>query len=385
MLRITDIQDNKVNWLTVPYCEASKNSVAKYLLQNGDLLFARTGATVGKSFRITGPVPESLFASYLIRVRCSIDGVSRYLAHFFRSQAYWDQVTDFSAGIGQPNVNSTKLGNLVVPLAPLAEQLRIAEKLDFLLQRVDSCRARLERVPQILKRFREAVLEAAVSGRLTEEWRTAETSSDQWEHATLGTTGIVSGGLTKNATRNTLPLRKPYLRVANVYANRFELSDVTSIGLTDAEWTKTALRAGDVLIVEGNGSLDQIGRVALWEGEIPECSHQNHLIRWRTLGRVDPKLALLWLMSPRGRKALMRLASTSAGLYTLSISKVSSVPISIPPPDEQREIVRRVWELFALADRLQRHYGAAVTRVTQITSSILATAFRGGAGPARCE
>jgi type I restriction enzyme S subunit len=171
MLRITDIQNNKVDWLKVPFCDIAAPDREKYLLQKWDLVFARTGATVGKSFLIRDDVRDSVFASYLIRVRTFQSDVARYLSRFFDSPIYWNQITEFSAGIGQPNVNGSKLKNLRIPLAPLNEQKRIADKLDAVLARVDACRERLDRVPAILKRFRQSVLAAATSGKLTEEWR----------------------------------------------------------------------------------------------------------------------------------------------------------------------------------------------------------------------
>src|SRR5690606_39044929 len=104
----------------------SSSKLPEYLLEEGDLLFARTGATVGKSFLIRGTIPEAVFASYLIRVRTRksvIDEV--YLSYFFHTLAYWKQITEGQVGIGQPNVNGTKLKRLVIPLAPLPEQRRI--------------------------------------------------------------------------------------------------------------------------------------------------------------------------------------------------------------------------------------------------------------------
>lgn len=111
MLRITDIQDNKVDWNSVPFCKIEDNQKDKYLLCNGDLVFARTGATVGKSFLINEDISNTVFASYLIRVRCNKKISSHYLSYFFRSPTYWSQITEFSAGIGQPNVNGSKLKN----------------------------------------------------------------------------------------------------------------------------------------------------------------------------------------------------------------------------------------------------------------------------------
>lgn len=172
-------------------------------------------------------------------------------------------------------------------------------------------------------------------------------------------------------------MKKPYLRVANVYANRLELDDVTEIGVTDAEFEKTKLIKDDLLIVEGNGSLEQIGRAAIWNGEIENCIHQNHIIRWRSNDDVLPKYALFWLLSPEGRSFLVSVASSTTGPNTLSIPKVSSIPVSLPSIEEQREIARRVERLFAFAERLEARWRAAQGQVGSLTHFLLAKAFRG--------
>ena len=263
-------------------------------------------------------------------------------------------------------------------LAPSNEQKRIADKLDSLLAKVDACRERLDHVPQILKRFRQSVLAAAFDGILTKDWRLirGEPAEYRTNEFVLSQCGAVSGGLTKNPKREELKMRKPYLRVANVYSNRLELDKVSEIGLTGSEYQSMKLAVGDLLIVEGNGSLDQIGRAAIWQNEIPDIVHQNHLIRWRTEG-PDPRFVLFWLVSPGGRDELMRVASSSAGLYTLSISKIGAIPIRLPVPDEQAEIVRRIDRLFAHADNLQSAQETAYSRTNQLTAAILAKAFCG--------
>lgn len=137
MLRITDIQDNSVIWSDVPYCEIEEEKLEKYLLKKNDLVFARTGATVGKSFLIRTEPPKAVYASYLIRVRTVSEELISLLSHFFNSQQYWQQITEFSSGIGQPNVNGTKLKQLTIPLPPLAEQKVITDKLDIMLSQVE--------------------------------------------------------------------------------------------------------------------------------------------------------------------------------------------------------------------------------------------------------
>ena len=125
LLRITDIQDNKVNWDSVPHTDFDKEKALNYLLQDGDILFARTGATVGKSYLVSGLTEESIYASYLIRVQTSQLIFPEYIKRFFESGYYWEQITLSSVGIGQPNVNGTTLANLNVPIPPYKEQLRI--------------------------------------------------------------------------------------------------------------------------------------------------------------------------------------------------------------------------------------------------------------------
>jgi len=133
LLRITDIQNNKVNWETVPFTDFEESKVSNYILQKDDILFARTGGTVGKSYLVNECPNNSIYASYLIRVRLFDDVYARYVKLFFESPFYWYQVIDKASGTGQPNCNGEKLTNLVLPLPPLSEQKRIVEKLEELL------------------------------------------------------------------------------------------------------------------------------------------------------------------------------------------------------------------------------------------------------------
>lgn len=129
-LRITDIQNGKVNWNSVPFCKPSEKEQSRYKLAPGDIVFARTGATTGKSFLIDECPANSVFASYLIRVRPSERLNPRFLYHYFQTDDYWKQIASRSSGTAQPGVNASKLANLRIPLPPLEEQRWIAEVLD---------------------------------------------------------------------------------------------------------------------------------------------------------------------------------------------------------------------------------------------------------------
>jgi type I restriction enzyme S subunit len=135
LLRITDIQNGSVIWERVPYTTVSENEIKQFALCNDDLLFARTGGTVGKSFFVAGLKEKSVFASYLIRIR-TLEVFSKYIKAFFESDWYWQQITDKSAGTGQPNVNGVKLGDLLIPLPPFVEQKRIVQEIDKLFEQI---------------------------------------------------------------------------------------------------------------------------------------------------------------------------------------------------------------------------------------------------------
>ena len=137
LLRITDIQDNKVDWESVPGCEIKEKDITQYLLADKDILIARTGGTVGKSYLVENISVKAVFASYLIRVVPSDHINVNCLKLFIESPLYWRQLYAKCSGTGQPNVNGTSLSTLLLPLPPLNEQSRIVAKIDRLMARCD--------------------------------------------------------------------------------------------------------------------------------------------------------------------------------------------------------------------------------------------------------
>ncbi len=137
LLRITDIQNNRVDWETVPGCDYTQRDLEKYLIKENDIVIARTGGTIGKTYLVETIPVKSLFASYLIRVVPSIFNYSYYLKYFFESPFYWKQLYDAAWGAGQPNVNGTSLSRLLLPLPPIAEQYAIVKRAGKLITIVD--------------------------------------------------------------------------------------------------------------------------------------------------------------------------------------------------------------------------------------------------------
>ena len=130
LLRITDIQNNIVNWDNVPFCNITSKMATEYQIYKNDIFIARTGGTIGKSFILQEEMNNVVFAGYLIRFQLIDQRQSLYIANYLRSPLYWTQVADKSAGTGQPNINGVSLGNLLIPIPPIAEQYRILEKLE---------------------------------------------------------------------------------------------------------------------------------------------------------------------------------------------------------------------------------------------------------------
>lgn len=173
MVRISDIQDGKVLWDTVPYCEIREEEIPTYLLQKNDILFARTGGTVGKSYLVKDVPEESIYAGYLIRTRYSSLLCPEYMKYFMESLLYWNQLRNGTIATAQPNCNGKTLSKMILPLPPLAEQKRIVAKIEELLLHVDHYAAAYEKLEQFNAKFPEdmkkSVLQYAIQGKLVEQ------------------------------------------------------------------------------------------------------------------------------------------------------------------------------------------------------------------------
>mgnify|MGYP002528392355 CR=1 FL=1 len=166
LLRITDIQDNQVDWGTVPFTDFDEDKVSSYILHDGDIVFARTGATVGKSYLIKRLRQNAIYASYLIRVQTFDLILPEYVKLFFESGYYWDQIELGSVGIGQPNVNGTILGNLNIPLPSFAEQKRIVLKIERWFSLIDQIEQSKADLQTTIKQTKSKILDLAIHGKL---------------------------------------------------------------------------------------------------------------------------------------------------------------------------------------------------------------------------
>jgi type I restriction enzyme S subunit len=189
-LRITDIQNDHVDWESVPFCKATQAEEAAKSLAPGDIVFARTGATTGKSFLLRTCPARAVFASYLIRVRPSARFDPVYLSRFFQSETYWAQIRKSARGAAQPGINSTVLKELLIPLPPLDEQQRIAEILD----EADNLRHKRREALAIFQGTNRAIF--------LEMFGDPIANNLAWPTVHLGDVGTLERGVSKHRPRN---------------------------------------------------------------------------------------------------------------------------------------------------------------------------------------
>lgn len=199
---------------------------------------------------------------------------------------------------------------------------------------------------------------------------------DGWEWVETGNIAEVQGGIQKQPKRRPVANKYPFLRVANVPRGRLDLDDVHEIELFDGEIERYRLLSGDLLVVEGNGSPEQIGRAAQWRGEIENCVHQNHLIRVRPSGAINPSYLAYYWNAPRTTNYLRSVASSTSGLHVLTASKVRGVRIPLAPLDEQARIVAAIDEQLsrldaglAALDRVRRNAKRALRSLAAMAST----------------
>ena len=176
-------RNNGVDWNSVPGCDISSAEIEHYRLEKGDLLIARTGGTIGKTFLVDDVPVVAVFASYLIRVQIARKLHDRYIKLFLESTAYWDQLQMGSRGTGQPNVNGQALGNLRIAIPPLAEQHRIVAKVDELMALCDRLEARRRSARPAGTGSRRQPSIASITARTERSFASTPNSSSTTSHA----------------------------------------------------------------------------------------------------------------------------------------------------------------------------------------------------------
>ena len=401
LLRITDIQDGKVDWNAVPF--TTVNDPEAYLLKTGDIVFARTGATVGKSFLITETPYPSVYASYLIRIRLLGSLSPEYIYQFFDSACYWSQITDKSVGVGQPNCNGTSLKELFIPLPPISEQLRIVPTAQALLAYVAKIDAEKKSLLSIIMATKSKILDLAIRGQLIPQDPNDEPASvlleriraekeelikqgkikrdkkesvifrgednsyyekmadgklhclddqlpfelpDGWEWCNLSMIGTTNIGLTYRPT-DIEPGGIMVLRSCNIVNDQVDLNDLVRVKTTVRE--NQFAQKNDILICARNGSRSLVGKCAL----IPDLGEPASFGAFMAIYRTEYfEFIVHYLRSSFFRSVFDDSNSTAINHLTQDMLKRAIVPL--PPLSEQRRIVEAIGAMLFELNQIEK-------------------------------
>ncbi len=304
-----------------------------------------------------------------------------------RSAKFVDAMTERVQGALYPAVRPRDIRAFEIPLPPLPEQRRIVAKVEAVLARVNAARQRLGRVPALLKRFRQSVLAAACSGRLTADWRRHEGLIDEseekpalWKERCLSDlcTEFNYGTSAKSSKEGLVPV----LRMGNLQDGKLDWTDLAFTSDAD-EIDKYALHPNTVLFNRTN-SPELVGKTALYRGERPAV-FAGYLIRVVHGPELDPHFLNFALNAPIFRDYCASVKTDGVSQSNINAKKLAAYPLSWCPLPEQREIVRQVEALFALADKIEARVTASTTRADKLIQATLAKAFRGELVPTEAE
>ena len=388
MVRISDIQEGKVLWETVPFCNIQEDEIPNYLLKKNDILFARTGGTVGKSYLVKDVPNESIYAGYLIRTRYSESLCPEYMKYFMESSLYWTQLKNGTIATAQPNCNGKTLSKMVLPLPPLAEQKRIVAKIEELLPYIDRYEQAWSKLEQFNSRFPEdmkkSLLQYAIHGKLVEqrpEEGTAEELFTQiqeekqrliaekkikkekplpeitedekpfdipesWKWVRLlDVCKTVADG--DHQAPPQVPSGIPFLVISNISKGNLDFSNtryVTQEYFDSLAYDRIA-ESNDILFsVTGSYGIPVI----------VDCEQKFCFQRHIALIKGMININYLWLLlgSPVVKAQCDKVA-TGTAQKTVGLKSLKSIVVPLPPLVEQKRIVEKLEQLLPLCERLK--------------------------------
>lgn len=335
-------------------------------LAGGDVLVSIRG-TYGRVV----VVPDSLAGGNITQDTARLAPVGlldrRFLASFLLSPGAQQYFKRVARGVAVKGVNIGDLKQLATPLPPLPEQRRIVAALEEHLSRLDAAQsAALSAERRIRGLERSIITEASATLDPLRHWRVA----------TVAEAGEVKLGLQRSPKRHSGPNMRPYLRVANVFEDRIDDSDVMAMDISDAEWERYQLRDGDVLLNEGQ-SPEFLGRPAMYRGDPPAVAFTNSLIRFKANEGVDPEWALLVFRSHMHNGRFMRESQITTNIAHLAAGRFKTVEFPLPPIEEQRARVAMARARLDACARLRSEVEDSLSRAAALRRSILAAAFSG--------
>jgi type I restriction enzyme S subunit len=410
-------------------------SRARQSVRKDDILFSTVRTNLKKIARIEQDFPNPVASTGFAAIRAAEAVLPLFLFWQVLSEDFLQPLHRFQSGSSYPAVRDKDVFAQPIRLAPTNEQERIVAKLDTLLSRLAAGEAAARRALHRLERYRVTVLQAAVTGKLTSDWRKThpleETGAqvlkrlsakrrDRWEDAELKRLRaggkppkdekwkkkykepapprmdglphlptnwkwarlemIAEIGSGMSVSQNRLiknSISVPYLRVGNVLRGRLDLSKIRTIRVNRDQLHSLLLQPGDILFNEG-GDRDKLGRGWIWEGQIPKCIHQNHVFRARLMNQslVDPRLISHW-GNTFGQRFFMRHGTQTVNLASINRSVLAQLPVPLIPVAEQSVIIQELDRRLKAADRLATTLNRQLKQAGNTRQSLLREAFAG--------
>ena len=367
-LVIGDLNEGYIKTATTFITEDGLENSSAKLLQKGTLLVAMYGS-IGK----TGITALPCATNQAIAHCTPNEGINLHYLHR-AIQNIKPHLISLGKGGTQQNISQTILKDQKIPLPPTNEQRRIADKLDRVLARVDTANEHLSRVAPLIKRFRQSVLSAATSGRLTEDWRKNKLQEWKCERADAICAKVQSGGTPKAGFS---PQGTPFLKVYNIVNQRIDFDykpQFIAQEVHEGELKKSITLPDDVLM---NIVGPPLGKVAIVSSTSPSWNINQAITLFRPSERILSKWIYIVLCEGTPIRSVLKSTKGSVGQVNISLSQCRAFSIPVPSIEEQSEIIRRVEKLFAFADRLEERLSQAQAAVQKLTPALLAKAFRG--------
>jgi type I restriction enzyme S subunit len=323
IVRIQNLNNEKK-----PFNHCNFNVEKRFLINSGDLLFSWSG-TPGTSFgAFYWNRGSAVLNQHIFRVDLNETIVRKDYLKLAINSKLNEIISKAHGGVGLKHITKGNLEAIKIPLPPLPVQKQIAA----VLEKADTLRQQCQQMEQELNALAQSVF--------LDMFGDPVANPKRWDCDNLGNLAEVKGGLQVTHRRSVNPIEIPYLRVANVHRDRLELDEVKKIRVTQNELDRTKMFKGDMLVVEGHGNKLEIGRCAIWDGSIENCTHQNHLIRVRfNLQKLSPYFVSCYLNSEGGRLQILSFSKTTSGLNTISTNNVRSLKLIVPPTEIQEKFL----------------------------------------------
>ena len=370
LIRIRDILRESTNTFTDECCPE------EYIIHAGDILIGMDG-----DFNVGKWNGDDALLNQRV---CYIQSNSNCLLNdylYYYLPGILKIINNATPSVTVKHLSANTLRKTQIPLPPLAEQQRIVDRIESLFAKLDEAKEKAQAVVDSFETRKAAILHKAFTGELTAKWREEhDVGMESWEKHLLSTVSSLQTGLMKGKKYTGKTVELPYLRVANVQDGFLRLDEIKKIDVEENAISRYSLAVGDVLFTEG-GDFDKLGRGTVWEGQIKNCLHQNHIFVVRPNPEVlNPYFLSYQAGSRYGKAYFLSCSKQTTNLASINSTQLKNFPVLIPSMMEQEVIIRLLDSSLEKEQQTKNIAESVLDQIDLMKKSILARAFRGELG-----